>query len=204
MGKSRAVHAVLTSAVVCSERGPWRSPVVRKGSSGCVVPGEANCHFPPAPPVSPLASQPGLRDPEFGSVFQGPLVIPEGPRVVPIGVRNFQSSRSPGPHWPVQPLCRVAPGPTVTLLRVSDFLPPACPPPHPPSHKAGRGREEAQAPGRSFHLGDAAGSSCSLPAVRREGVGSGSLLGSAREAAPGAERPVGRLPAQAEVGALSI
>ena len=49
MGVSRAVRTVLTSAVLCSEEEALEVTGGQEGSSGCVVPGETNCHSPPWP-----------------------------------------------------------------------------------------------------------------------------------------------------------
>lgn len=46
---SRAVRAVLTSAVLCSEEEALEVTGGQEGSSGCVVLGDTNCHSPPWP-----------------------------------------------------------------------------------------------------------------------------------------------------------
>lgn len=71
-----------------------------------MIPREANGSFPQPPPVPPLA-RPRLLGLELSSVFQGPLVIPEGLKVVHIGVRSFQSTWSMLATW--QPMCCLAP-----------------------------------------------------------------------------------------------
>lgn len=74
MGIDRAVHAVLTSVVLCSEKRALEVTGGQEGSSGCVVSRETNCLSPPGPPISQWPNQVS-RASEFGSVFQGPLVI---------------------------------------------------------------------------------------------------------------------------------
>lgn len=61
MGVSRAVRAVLTSAVPCSEEGALEVTGGQEGPSGCVVPGETNCHSPPWPSCFSLLANRGSR-----------------------------------------------------------------------------------------------------------------------------------------------
>lgn len=81
---SRAAHAVLTSTVLCSEKEALEVTSGQEGSSGYVVSGETNCHSPTLA-LYFFVGQPGLQGPEFSSVFQGPLVISEGPEVGCVG-----------------------------------------------------------------------------------------------------------------------
>lgn len=82
---SRAVHAVLTSVVLCSEKEALEVTGGQEGSSGCVVSRETNCPLPTPRPSYFSGGQPGLQGPEFGSVFPRPTCDFEGPEVGHVG-----------------------------------------------------------------------------------------------------------------------